>query len=150
MYARVLTQVCVHVRAAMPKSLTFGAGRVFLAGWSMFVLILTTCYTSKLTSLLVDVTSPAPFKSVAEMVTQLNFRWGMIGGTKLYGILRVRLPGFFLETSDFGVFVCLFCLDIVIFIYSLSLSLSVCLSVRPSVCLSFLPPPPPPSLSLFL
>ena len=70
-------------------SWTGSAGRAVVAGWCILGLMLTSCYTSKLTSLLVGVIPSPPFTSVAEMLAQDEYRWGTIGGSKLVQILRV-------------------------------------------------------------
>ncbi|XP_070187889.1 probable glutamate receptor [Littorina saxatilis] len=59
------------------------ASRVFAASWYILGLVLTSCYTCTLTSLLVDSPSPPPFTSLAEMVTQDEFRWGTLGGSSM-------------------------------------------------------------------
>ena len=65
------------------------AGRPLIAGWCILGIVLTSCYTSKLTSLLVGVTPVPPFTSVAEMLAQDEYRWGVKGGSKLPQVLRV-------------------------------------------------------------
>ncbi|KAK7476115.1 hypothetical protein BaRGS_00032608 [Batillaria attramentaria] len=67
---------------------TGSAARVLIASWCLLGLLLTSCYTCRLTSLLVLVTNPSPFTSLAEMVRSDGFRWGMIGGTALTQRLR--------------------------------------------------------------
>ena len=67
------------------------AGRAIFAGWCILGLVLTSCYTSKLTSLLVGVTPLPPFTSVREMLAHDEYRWGILGGTKLVQILRVSV-----------------------------------------------------------
>ena len=62
---------------------------MFVAAWCLLGLVLTSCYTCKLTSLLVGVTSPPPFTSLAEMVAQDDIRWGLVGGAKTFMSLRV-------------------------------------------------------------
>ena len=74
---------------AMAKAWTAGPARAFLAGWCLLALVLAACYTSKLTSLLVDVTPPPPFASLAQMVTLDHFRWGVIGGSSYTTFFRV-------------------------------------------------------------
>ena len=66
-----------------------GAGRPLIAGWCILGFVLTSCYTSKLTSLLVGVTPVPPFTSVAELLAQDEYRWGVNGGSKLPQVLRV-------------------------------------------------------------
>ena len=68
---------------------TGGSIRVFVAAWCLMSLILSSCYVGKLTSLLVDVTPPPPFTSLADMIDLQDFRWGTIGGSKLMTSLRV-------------------------------------------------------------
>ena len=65
------------------------AGRSLIAGWCILGFVLTSCYTSKLTSLLVGVTAVPPFTSVAEMLAHDEYRWGVNGGSKVRQVLRV-------------------------------------------------------------
>ncbi|XP_070175550.1 glutamate receptor ionotropic, delta-1-like [Littorina saxatilis] len=77
------------VNEVVPEPVRTGPGRTFLVAWHLMALILTSFYTCKLTSLMVDVTSLPPFTSLAEMVTRDGQRWGIQGsGTKLQTTLR--------------------------------------------------------------
>jgi len=66
-----------------------GVRRPLVACWCIFSLLVTASYTSKLTSLLVDVSPPPPFESMQEMVDSGDFRWGVVGGTALLNSFRV-------------------------------------------------------------
>ncbi|XP_070185893.1 glutamate receptor ionotropic, kainate 2-like [Littorina saxatilis] len=66
---------------AMHTAWSHHASKVFAAAWCILGLVLTSCYTCKLTSLLVETPSPPPFTTLAEMVTQNDFRWGVLGGS---------------------------------------------------------------------
>nr|KAG5697667.1 hypothetical protein BaRGS_000552 [Batillaria attramentaria] len=76
------------LKEAVPYQKVYGPSRAFVAGWCLLGLVLSTCYTSKLTSLLVAVPVPLPFDSLAGMVDRGDFRWGMTGGTSLLAKFR--------------------------------------------------------------
>ena len=65
--------------------------RVFVAFWCLMSLAVSACYTSKLTSLLVDVTPPPPFTSLSGMLERGDFRWGSLKGGRFLTHLRVRV-----------------------------------------------------------
>ncbi|KAK7476116.1 hypothetical protein BaRGS_00032609 [Batillaria attramentaria] len=76
------------VSVAIPTLWTGGVTRALIATWCLLSLILTSCYTCRLTSLLVTVNSPPPFTSLAEMVKRDDIRWGITGGSSALTTLR--------------------------------------------------------------
>ncbi|KAK7475656.1 hypothetical protein BaRGS_00033082 [Batillaria attramentaria] len=84
--AEFLLGVCL--KQALPTAWTGGAARVLIAAWCLLGLILTSCYTCRLTSLLVALPSHVPFTSLAEMAERDDYRWGVIGGTSTVMQLR--------------------------------------------------------------
>ena len=72
-----------------------GPLRVFFAAWCLMSLALSSCYVSKLTSLLVETGPSSPFASLADMVERGDYRWGVMGGTRLLTHLRVGVSSLF-------------------------------------------------------
>ncbi|XP_070173773.1 probable glutamate receptor [Littorina saxatilis] len=80
----------VEERPFVPSQVMTYAGlrRPLVACWCVFSFFVTSFYTSNLTSLLVNVSSPPPFESMQGMVDSGEVRWGMIGGTALLASFR--------------------------------------------------------------
>ena len=89
------------------RTWTGRAGSLFIASWCVLTFMLTSFYTSKLTSLMVGVTPSPPFTTVKEMLARDDYRWGMVGGTKLVQILRVGIRQKGSNNAIGSLFICL-------------------------------------------
>ena len=65
------------------------AGRVLVVTWMLLCLVLASVYSSKLTSSLTVSEQALPFNSLAQLISQNTYTWGLAAGTAQEAILRV-------------------------------------------------------------
>ncbi|XP_025091679.1 uncharacterized protein LOC112562580 isoform X2 [Pomacea canaliculata] len=68
------------------------AGSVLMCSWMIFCVVLTSIYSSKLTSSLAVTDQALPFASLSELVRQKTYKWGIAAGTAKESILKVPAP----------------------------------------------------------
>lgn len=71
------------------SSVVSRAGRVLVVMWMLLGVVLASVYSSKLTSSLTVNEQALPFTSMAELISQNTYRWGLASGTAQEAILRV-------------------------------------------------------------
>ncbi|KAK7502681.1 hypothetical protein BaRGS_00005931 [Batillaria attramentaria] len=64
------------------------AGRVLVCSWLLLGVVLVSVYSSKLTATLAVTDQALPFSSMAELVSQDTYTWGIRAGTALDSILK--------------------------------------------------------------
>ena len=65
------------------------AGRVLVITWLLMSLVLASLYSSKLTSSLTVSQQAPPFTSLAQLVNQDTYTWGVVSRTALEAMLKV-------------------------------------------------------------
>ncbi|XP_067682394.1 glutamate receptor ionotropic, kainate glr-3-like [Haliotis asinina] len=65
-----------------------GSGRIVLACWWIFAVILASTYRGNLIAFLTDRREIPPFSNLAEMVQQDMYKWGFVGGTSLFNLFQ--------------------------------------------------------------
>ena len=68
------------------------AGRVLLVTWLLLSVMLASVYSSQLTSSLTVGQQALPFTSLAQLLGQDVYTWGVAGGTSQHSMLRVSCP----------------------------------------------------------
>ena len=66
-----------------------GAGRVLVCSWLLLNVVLAAFYSSKLTATLTVKSKEPPFTSLAQLVRQDTYTWGIASGTAKSSLLRV-------------------------------------------------------------
>ncbi|XP_076465417.1 glutamate receptor ionotropic, delta-1-like [Babylonia areolata] len=64
------------------------AGAVLVMSWWLFALVLTSVYSSQLTSTLTVVPRSLPFTSMEQLIQQDTYVWGVMGGTAMETMLQ--------------------------------------------------------------
>ena len=77
--------------AAIEHESASRAGRVLVTTWMLLSVMLVAVYSSKLTSSLAARQQPLAFSSLAELISQDTFTWGVQGGTSQESLLKVRV-----------------------------------------------------------
>ncbi|PVD32341.1 hypothetical protein C0Q70_07774 [Pomacea canaliculata] len=73
---------------AVALKLDSRAGSVLMCSWMIFCVVLTSIYSSKLTSSLAVTDQALPFASLSELVRQKTYKWGIAAGTAKESILK--------------------------------------------------------------
>ncbi|KAL8595746.1 hypothetical protein ACOMHN_012165 [Nucella lapillus] len=68
-------------------------GNVLVMTWWLFALVLTSVYSSQLTSSLTVEPRSLPFRSMAELIQQDTYTWGLMTGTAMETMLQVAVVG---------------------------------------------------------